>query len=63
MFFPIHVTTLKERKDDIPLLAKHFVDLSVKELRCPKPRLDTGRRGRASELRLAWQRAGTAQRH
>lgn len=37
--FPIHVTTLKERKDDIPLLAKHFVELSVKELRCPKPRL------------------------
>ena len=37
--FPIHVTKLKERKDDIPLLAKHFVDLSVKELRCPKPRL------------------------
>ncbi len=37
--FPIHVTTLKERKDDIPFLAKHFVELSVKELRCPKPRL------------------------
>jgi transcriptional regulator with GAF, ATPase, and Fis domain len=37
--FPIHVTTLKERKEDIPLLAKHFVDLSVKELRCPKPKL------------------------
>ena len=37
--FPIQVTTLKERKDDIPLLAKHFVELSVKELRCPKPRL------------------------
>lgn len=37
--FPIHVTSLKERKDDIPLLAKHFVELSVKELRCPKPRL------------------------
>ncbi len=37
--FPIYVTTLKERKDDIPLLAKHFVDLSVKELRCPQPRL------------------------
>jgi transcriptional regulator with GAF, ATPase, and Fis domain len=37
--FPIQVTTLKERKDDIPLLAKHFVDLSVKELRCPPPRL------------------------
>jgi transcriptional regulator with GAF, ATPase, and Fis domain len=37
--FPIHVTTLKERKDDISLLAKYFVDLSVKELRCAKPRL------------------------
>ena len=37
--FPIQVTTLKERKDDITLLAKHFVELSVKELRCPKPRL------------------------
>jgi transcriptional regulator with GAF, ATPase, and Fis domain len=37
--FPIRVTTLKERKDDIPLLANHFVDLSVKELRCPNPRL------------------------
>jgi len=37
--FPIHVTTLKERKEDIPLLAKHFVELSVKELRCLKPRL------------------------
>lgn len=37
--FPIQVTTLKERKTDIPLLAKHFVDLSVKELRCPSPRL------------------------
>jgi transcriptional regulator with GAF, ATPase, and Fis domain len=37
--FPIHAATLKERKDDIPLLAKHFVELSVKELRCPEPRL------------------------
>ena len=37
--FPINVTALKERKDDIPLLAKHFIELSVKELRCPKPKL------------------------
>jgi transcriptional regulator with GAF, ATPase, and Fis domain len=37
--FPIHVTMLKERTDDIPLLAKHFVELSVKELGCAKPRL------------------------
>jgi len=37
--FPIHVTMLKERTDDIPLLAKHFVELSVKEMGCAKPRL------------------------
>jgi transcriptional regulator with GAF, ATPase, and Fis domain len=37
--FPIQVPPLRERADDIALLAKHFIDLSVKELRCPKPRL------------------------
>jgi transcriptional regulator with GAF, ATPase, and Fis domain len=37
--FPMHIATLKERKEDIPLLAKHFIELSVRDLRCPKPRL------------------------
>jgi len=37
--FPIQVPTLRERVEDIPLLAKHFIELSVKELRSPKPRL------------------------
>jgi transcriptional regulator with GAF, ATPase, and Fis domain len=37
--FPLKVAPLRERKEDIPLLAAHFVDLFVKELGYPKPRL------------------------
>ena len=45
--FPIQVAPLRERKEDVPLLAQYFVQQSVKELRCPKPRLT-----RAGILRL-----------
>jgi transcriptional regulator with GAF, ATPase, and Fis domain len=37
--FPIQVMPLRERVEDIPPLASHFIELSVKELRCPPPRL------------------------
>ena len=32
--FPLEVASLRERHEDIPLLAKHFVDLVVKETKC-----------------------------
>src|SRR6201981_3744327 len=37
--FPFRFAALRERKEDIPLLATHFVELLAKELGCPKPRL------------------------
>jgi transcriptional regulator with GAF, ATPase, and Fis domain len=37
--FPIRVPPLWQRLDDILLLAKHFVELSSRELKCAKPRL------------------------
>lgn len=37
--FPIQVPPLRERPDDLPALAKHFVELATRELKCAKPRL------------------------
>jgi DNA-binding NtrC family response regulator len=37
--FPINVAPLRDRKEDIPGLASHFIDTVVKELDCPRPRL------------------------
>jgi len=37
--FPIKVAPLRDRKEDIPLLACHFVEIAIRELGCPRPRL------------------------
>ncbi len=50
--FPILVAPLRERKDDLPPLVKHFIDLSVKELRCSYPRLT--RAGLTTLLNYDW---------
>ena len=37
--FPMKAAPLRDRNEDIPLLAAHFIDLAVEELRCKRPRL------------------------
>lgn len=37
--FPLEVVPLRERLADVPLLAKHFMNLVVRETNCPKARL------------------------
>ena len=37
--FPLEVAALRERSDDIPRLATHFMDMAAKETKCPKARL------------------------
>jgi DNA-binding NtrC family response regulator len=37
--FPLRVAALRERKEDIPALATHFIELLTNELGYPKPRL------------------------
>jgi transcriptional regulator with GAF, ATPase, and Fis domain len=37
--FPLKVAALRERQEDIPLLATHFIRVLVRALGCPEPRL------------------------
>jgi transcriptional regulator with GAF, ATPase, and Fis domain len=64
--FPIKAAPLRDRKEDIALLAAHFVDLAGRELNCKRPRLtDAGVKalqnydwpGNVRELRNVIERA------
>ena len=50
--FPIRVAPLRDRKEDIALLATHFIEIAVKELGCPRPRLT--RAGTETLLNYDW---------
>jgi len=50
--FPIKVAPLRDRKDDIPLLASHLIETVAKELGCPRPRLT--RAGTEALLNYDW---------
>ncbi len=64
--FPIEVPPLRERKEDIPLLATHFLKQAARRLRLPAPRLTEGQArllqsydwpGNVRELQNATERA------
>ena len=40
--FPVEIAPLRQRKEDIAVLAAHFVELSARKLNRPQPRLTQG---------------------
>lgn len=40
--FPLEIAPLRDRKEDIPLLAEYFLTVGSTKLHCPRPRLTNG---------------------
>ena len=64
--FPVEVPPLRERRDDIPLLAAHFIEQAARRLHVPKPKLSEAQSrllqnydwpGNVRELQNATERA------
>ena len=61
--FPIEVPPLRERKEDIPMLAAHFLQAGGPAPAAAAAQVHRGPCPAAPELRLARQRPGAAERH
>ena len=58
---PIYVPPLRERKDDIPLLVRHFMDLFSRENNFRPKRITPAAHGRAAALPLEGQHPRAAE--
>ena len=60
--FPVELPPLRKRKEDIPLLAEHFLQAVGPQARPGDAATDTGGRATTSAVRLAGERARAAAR-